>query len=89
MTQVNMLQAKTELSKLVRKLESGEENIIYIARNGNPVAQITLINKAPAKKRIGIARGKLSVDDEAFDSLDDEIAGMFQEQKGASDETSA
>ncbi len=34
MTQVNMLEAKTELSKLVNMLETKQEEIIYLARNG-------------------------------------------------------
>ena len=34
LTQVNMLEAKTDLSKLVRMLETKEEDVIYLARNG-------------------------------------------------------
>lgn len=81
MTQVNMLEAKTELSKLIKMLETKEEDVIYIARNGVSVAQITLIPKPDVSKRIGIAKGqiKLSDDfDEVFDSLDDTIADMFE-----------
>jgi antitoxin (DNA-binding transcriptional repressor) of toxin-antitoxin stability system len=76
MCQVNMLEAKTELSKLVKKLETGEEDIVYIARNGNPVAKLTLVRKEPAKKRIGVAKGKLIVPDN-FDSWDEEVTDMF------------
>ena len=48
MTQVNMLEAKNDLSKLVRMLENKEEDIIYIARNGKAIVQITLIPEKPA-----------------------------------------
>lgn len=81
MTQVNMLEAKTDLSKLVKMLETNEEDVIYIARNGISVAQITLIPKVDVSKRIGIAKGKLDLPedfDEVFDSLDDEIADLFE-----------
>ena len=47
LTQVNMLEAKTDLSKLVRMLETKEEDVIYLARNGTAVAQMTLILKIP------------------------------------------
>lgn len=78
MIQVNMLEAKTDLSKLVRKLETGEEEMIIIARNGVPVAQMTLIHKETVKNRIGVAKGKFVVPDE-FDQWDLEIGEMFEE----------
>ena len=37
MRQVNMFEAKNDLSKLVKMLENKEEDIIYIARNGKAV----------------------------------------------------
>lgn len=76
MTQVNMLEAKTDLSKLVKMLETRQEDVIYLARNGIAVAQMTLIPKKSADKRIGIAEGKFKVPDE-FDTWDKEIASMF------------
>ena len=79
--QVNMLEAKSDLSKLVRMLESKEEDVIYIARNGVSVAQLTLIPKTDVSKRIGIAKGKIKLSedfDDAFNSLDEEIAELFE-----------
>lgn len=76
MTQVNMLEAKTELSKLVNMLETKQEEVIYLARNGKPVVQMTLIPKKPVCKRIGVAEGKFRVPDE-FDAWDREIEEMF------------
>ena len=76
MKQVNMLEAKTDLSKLVRMLETEQEDVIYLARNGTAVAQMTLIPKNTGKKRIGVAEGKFKVP-EAFDELDKEVEEMF------------
>lgn len=76
MTQVNMLEAKTDLSKLVKMLETKQEEVIYLARNGTAVAQMTLIPKKPDKKRIGVAEGKFKVPDE-FDAWDKEVEEMF------------
>lgn len=52
MTQVNMFEAKTDLSKLIKMLETKQEDVIYLARNGTAVAQMTLIPKSPEKKHI-------------------------------------
>lgn len=76
MTQVNMLEAKTDLSKLVKMLETKQEEVIYLARNGRAVAQMTLIPKTADKKRIGVAEGKFKVPDE-FDAWDKEVEEMF------------
>lgn len=76
MTQVNMLEAKTDLSKLVRMLETKQEDVIYLARNGTAVVQMTLIPERPASKRIGVAEGKFKVPDE-FDEWDKEVEEMF------------
>ncbi len=76
MTQVNMLEAKTDLSRLVRMLETKQEEVIYLARNGTAVAQVTLIPKKTASKRIGVAEGKFRVPAE-FDEWDKEVEEMF------------
>ena len=78
MLQVNVLEAKTDLSKLIRMLESNKEDIIQIARNGKPVVKMTSIKENPASNRIGIAKGKFrikgdfDVDNEA---IADELTG--------------
>lgn len=56
MTKVNMLEAKTNLSKLVEAVESGRETEIILARNGKPVARIVPIERPGI--RIGLAEGK-------------------------------
>ncbi len=79
MTQVNMLEAKTDLSKLVKMLETKQEDVIYLARNGKAVAQMTLIPQKNTDKRIGVAEGKFKIPDD-FDSWDKEIEEMFSEK---------
>ena len=73
MRQVNILEAKTDFSKLIRLLETKKEDFITVARNGKPVVKITLINETPVSKRIGIAKGKFTVKGD-FDADNDAIA---------------
>lgn len=76
-TQVNMHDAKTNLSKLVERVERGEE--IVIARNGQPVAKLVPWSEpsfpvAPfgfMKDEIEILPG--------FYEMDEEIERMFEE----------
>ena len=74
--QVNILEAKTNLSNLVRLIETGKEERIIIARYGKPVVKMVVYNDAPVSKRIGVAKGKLKspVD---LDRHNDEIAELF------------
>ena len=76
MMQVNILEAKTDFSKLIRLLESKREDCITVARNGKPVAKITLVHETPVSKRIGVAKGKFSVKGD-FDESNREIADML------------
>ena len=77
MQQMNIYEAKTDFSKIIKKLETREEDIIYIARNGIRIAKITLVDQTYKKpQRIGIAKGKISVPDN-FDELNEDIAKLF------------
>ena len=77
MVQVNMLEAKNNLSALVRAVESGAEDGVIIARHGKPAAK--LVPYTPdTSKRFGAAKGKfLLPDDWDINEFDDEIAEMF------------
>ena len=57
--QVNIREAKTNLSNLVRLIKTGKEESIIIARHGKPVVKMTIYNDAPVSKRIGVAKGRL------------------------------
>lgn len=76
MQPVNMLQAKSSLSRLVEAIEQGQEREIVIARNGRPAARLVPIEAAPAEKRIGVAKGRFEVPD-SIDAHNDEVALLF------------
>ena len=76
MAQVNIGEAKTDLPKLVQLLETHQEDVILIARDGTPVVEMKLAKRKPTAKRIGVAKGKLHVPDD-FDKWDSEIVDMF------------
>jgi prevent-host-death family protein len=76
---VNMLDAKTNLSKLVDAVESGAEREVIIARNGKPAAKLVAIgSEKPPRKRLGFLEGKyppMSLED--FNASNEEIAKAF------------
>ena len=73
----NMLEAKSNLSRLVELVETGAETEIIIARNGRPAARLVAIKTVPAGKRIGIAKGKFTVPD-TIDADEAIIAKLFE-----------
>lgn len=76
MSSVNMLQAKSSLSRLVESIEQGHEREIVIARNGRPAAKLVPIDAVPAGKRLGVAKGKFKVPD-SIDAHNAEVATLF------------
>lgn len=76
MCQVNVLDAKTNFSKLLMLLETKQESEVIICKNNKPVAKITPMNTTDVSKRLGIAKGKLVYPDD-FNDGDEEIAKMF------------
>jgi prevent-host-death family protein len=69
MTTVTIHDAKTNLSKLIARVEAGEE--IVIARGKTPVARLTPVRAPPATRRFGALRGIISVGPEFFEPLSD------------------
>ncbi|TXG88880.1 MAG: prevent-host-death protein [Rhodocyclaceae bacterium] len=76
MQPVNMLQAKSSLSRLVEAIEQGQEREIVIARNGRPAAKLVPMDSVPAGQRIGVAKGQFEVPD-TIDAHNEEVARMF------------
>lgn len=76
---VNMLDAKTSLSRLVQDLESGAAKEFVIARNGRPAARLVPLLPAEPdrKKRIGVARGRFVVPDD-IDTANEEVRRLFE-----------
>ena len=78
MSVVNMHDAKTHLSKLVERIEAGQETEIVIARNGKPAARLVPIEPNRKGVRLGIAAGRYpDFDFEGFQALDTEVAKTF------------
>jgi antitoxin (DNA-binding transcriptional repressor) of toxin-antitoxin stability system len=74
MDTVSIHVAKTTLSKLLARVEAGEE--IILARGKTPIARLTPIRPEPAKRQFGAMRGRVSVGPEFFEPLPEaEIAG--------------
>jgi prevent-host-death family protein len=76
MSVVNMLEAKSNLSRLVEAVESGAESEIIIARNGRPAARLVPIESAPKGQRIGLAKGRF-IAPEPDKSFDAEVEDLF------------
>ncbi len=73
---VNMLEAKSNLSRLVESLEQGAEREIIIARNGRPAAKLVPLDTAVPAQRLGVAKGAFQVPD-SIDTHNPEVARLF------------
>lgn len=78
MPTVNMLEAKTRLSKLVEAVETGVETEVIIARNGRPVARLVPIQTIGQGQRIGVARGAFVVP-ETIDAENETVEQLFRD----------
>ncbi len=71
MVVVNVHQAKTQLSRLLAQVETGEE--VVIARRGEPVARLVRC-KHPGKRQPDVLKGQIVVPDSFLDPLpEDEL----------------
>ncbi len=75
MRTVNIHEAKTHLSALLKRVESGEE--ILIAKSGHPIARISPLSPVAGKRQPGSAKGKLIVSDNFMDPLPSDILREF------------
>ncbi len=76
MINVNIREAKADLSKLIRLIESKREDEIMVSKNGKPVAKIVPVQDTPVSNRIGIAKGKILVPKD-FDRGNEEIMRLM------------
>ena len=75
---INMLEAKTHLSRLVERALEGEE--IVIAKAGKPLVKLVPVTP-PAidtSKRFGFLKGQFTVPDDFDTMFQDEIIAMFE-----------
>jgi prevent-host-death family protein len=75
---VNMHEAKTHLSRLVERVEGGEE--IVINRAGKPAAKLVPVKLGPRK--LGGWEGRMEVpSDEEWKRMDKEVEQLFEESE--------
>ena len=72
---VNVHEAKTHLSRLLKRVAAGEE--VIIAKAGKPVARLSPIIHEPPRPILGIDEGKFKVPDDFNDPLPKEILSRF------------
>ena len=73
--QVNMHEAKTHLSRLVERVEAGEE--IIISRAGKPIARVVPIRPPVPSRQPGSLRGRIHLSEDFDAPLPEEIAAPF------------
>ncbi len=76
MVTVNIRAAKANLSKVLARVEAGEE--IVIARGKTPVARLTPVRSQPASRRFGALKGIVSVGPEFFRPLTESDIGEWE-----------
>lgn len=76
MKTVNIHEAKTHLSRLLSEVGSGEE--IIIAKSGKPIARLVPVEKKPAKRLPGSAKGKISLSADFLKPLPDDLLETFE-----------
>lgn len=74
MAEVNVHEAKTHLSRLLLRVEGGEE--IVIARAGKPVAKLVPVESKP-QRLIGQDDGLFEIPDDFDAPLPDEVLALF------------
>lgn len=70
MIEVNIHEAKTQLSRLIARVEQGEE--VVIARAGEPVARLVRAESAKRSRKLGAYAGKIWIADDFDAPLDPE-----------------
>ena len=77
MIQINIHEAKTNLSRLIKRVMNGEE--VIIARAGRPLARLGPVNDQPtAPRQPGSARGQITIADDFNAPLPDDIQAAFE-----------
>ena len=72
----NIYEAKTQLSKLIRRVRAGEE--VIIADAGTPVARLVPIEPPRTARALGRDRGKIWAAPDAFEPLTREDLAVWE-----------
>ena len=76
MEKVNTHEAKTQLSRLLRRVALGEE--ITIANRGVPVARLVPVSAEKPMRKLGIFGDTIKISDDFDAPLPDEILDAFE-----------
>ena len=78
MRQVNIYEAKTQLSKLVDEAAKGED--VIIARAGRPAARLTRVSPEQGRRKLGVLDGQFKIPDDFNRPLPEEILNAFEDR---------
>jgi len=76
MQKVNIHEAKTHLSKLLARVQQGEE--IIISKADVPIARLISVNNRPSMRTAGSATGKIVIGADFDDPLPESIQEEFE-----------
>ncbi len=73
--EINIHEAKTHFSKLLKKVEAGEE--VTISRAGVPVARLIAAKPEPKERPLGKFKGSVWISDDFDDPLPKEMLDLW------------
>lgn len=73
---VNIHEAKTHLSAILKRVESGED--IVIAKAGKPIARISPISASSGRRQPGSAKGKVVMSKSFMEPLPEDLLKEFE-----------
>lgn len=73
---VNIHEAKTHLSAILKRVESGED--VVIAKAGKPIARVSPIPSPSGKRRPGSAKGRIAMTQDFIEPLPEDILKEFE-----------
>ena len=77
MIRINISEAKTHLSRYLKRVLQGES--VILCKRNTPVAEIRAIPQTTLKQRpIGLAEGTFEIPDEFFEPLPEELERAFE-----------
>jgi len=72
----NVHEAKTQLSKLLKRVSEGED--VYIARAGVPVARLVPVTLPEGERVLGSEHGRITIGDDFDAPLPPELLDAFE-----------
>ena len=75
MVTVNVHEAKTYLSRLLARVEAGED--VVIARNGKPVARLVAVTRK-GKRQPDVLKSKIAIPESFFEPLPEEELRLWE-----------